>query len=320
MRPRTQVKQLEQALLQAQRANQAHDAAAAPALQQLEQAQLQLQSQAAIFDQLCARREKLKQKNLGLKAELATAARDREAGAAAREALAHELDAALRARVAAEVAAEEARAAADADRRGKNEADGACAAAAAAAAARIAAAAAEVKSLKQELAQAVEARDAAQSMLSSINDRCFELMQQCRHLTQLQRDADARAEASQSQLTNMTHDFECRFESTVLDLQQEETRASEEEAARRRLERRVHDLEQRLRAADAAGEVARQQVVQQQALQLEVEKQQGKLVKQAAELRLARDEVAAYASVDTRALIMPTAAADNVAAGSVVGL
>jgi len=282
-----QVQQLEQALLQAQSANQQHDAAAARTLLQLEQAQLQLQSQAAILDQLSARRERLKQKNIRLKAELAAAAHDREAGAAARQALAHELDAALRARVVADAAAAEARAAAEAARREKSEAEGACAAAAATAAARSSAAAAEAKSLKEELEQAVEARDTAQSMLSSINDRCFELMQQCRHLTQLQRDAE-------SQLANVTRDFECRFESTVLDLEQEETRASEEEAARCKLELRVHDLEQRLRAADAAGEVARQQLVQQRALQLQVEKQQGKAVKHAAELRLARDEVRVF--------------------------
>jgi hypothetical protein len=130
-------------------------------------------------------------------------------------------------------------------------------------------------------------------MLSAINDRCFELMQQCRHLTQAQRDADVRAEAAQSQLLEATRDFDSRLEATVLDLQQEETRACEEEAARCKLDLRAHDLEQRLRAADAAAHVAQQRLSQQLKQQLDFEKQQGKMAKQAAELRLAKDEVRA---------------------------
>jgi hypothetical protein len=277
-----QVKELEHALARAQSAGQELDAAAAPALEQLRQAQLQLQSQTAIFDQLCSRREKLKQKNIRLKSDLAAAASERSA-------LAHELDAAIRARAAAEEAAADARAAADAARREKCDADGAVSSAAA----KSAASAAEVKSLRLELEQAVEARESAQGMLSAINDRCFELMQQCRHLTQAQRDAEARAEAAQSQLLEATRDFDSRFEATVLDLQQEETRACEEEAARCKLDLRAHDLEQRLRASDAAAHVAQQRLAQQLKQQLDVEKQQSKMVKQAAELRLARDEVRA---------------------------
>lgn len=278
-----QVKQLEQALAAAQSSRNQQDAAlAAPALEQLRLAQLQLQSQAAVLDQLSARREKLKQKNAGLKSALAAAVRDRQA-------LADELDAALQSRGAAEEAAADLRAAAAAAQRERSDADSV----ASAASARSAACAAEVKQLRLELSQAVEARESAQSMLSAINERCFELMQQCRILTQVQRDADARAEAAQSQLTSASRDFDARVEACGAQLQEEETRACEEEAARCKLQLRVHDLEQRLGAAESAAADARQQLVQQHRLQLDVEKQQGKLAKQAAELRLSRDEVRA---------------------------
>jgi hypothetical protein len=269
-----QVRQLEDQLAQVQSAIRQQDAAAAAAAEQLRLAQRQLQSQAEILDQLSSRREKLKRKNASLKLELSAAAREREA-------LAQEVNTAMAARAAVEEAA------AEAARREKQGAD----AAASAAATTTASCAAEVESLRRELEQAVDARDSAQSMLSSINDRCFELMKQCRHLTQLQHDAEARAEAAQSQLTNVTRDFDSRFEATTLDLEQEATRACEEEAARCKLELRAHDLEQRLRSANAAADAARQQLAQQHVQQLDLEKQQRKVAKQAAELRLARDEV-----------------------------
>lgn len=275
-----QVKQLEEALVLAQSASQHHGDAAVPALEQLHLAQLQLQSQADVLDKLSARRDKLKRKNASLKIELVAAAREREA-------LVQQVDSAVAARAAAEEAVADARAVADAARREKQDGDGAVSAAAA----RSASCAAEVKSLRHELQQAEDARDSAQSMLSAINDRCFELMQQCRHLTQLQHEADARADAAQSQLADVTRDFDSRLEATSLDLQQEETRACEEEAARCKLELRAHDLAQRLRAAEAALDVARQQSDLQHVRQHDFEKLHGKMAKQAAELRLARDEV-----------------------------
>ncbi len=195
--------------------------------------------------------------------------------------MAQEVDSATRARAAAEEAA------ADAARREAQSADAAVSSATAASTSCIA----EVKSLRHELDQAVEARNCAQSMLSAINDRCFELMQQCRHLAQLQHDAEARAQAAHSQLANVTREFDSRFEATTLDLEQEATRACEEEAARCKLELRVHDLEQRLSSAQAAADIAQQQLAQQSRHQLDLEKLQGKAAKQAAELRLARDEV-----------------------------
>jgi hypothetical protein len=287
-----QVKELETALARSHTSLQEQDAATAPALQQLQQAQLQLKSHASIFDQLSARRDRLKHKNSRLKCDLAAAVSERDA-------LVLQLDVARRERAAADEAAAHARAQAEAARREKTDAD----AAAAAAAARNTAHAAEVMSLRLELQQAVEARESAQSMLSAINDRCFELMQQCRRLAQLQRDAEVRAEAAQSQLLEATRDFDSRFEATALDLQQEETRACEEEAARCKLDVRAHELEQQLRCAEAAAEDAQQKLAQQSRMQLDWEKQQGKMVRQAAELRLARDEVTAcciFASVCER--------------------
>ena len=268
-----QVKELEQALALAQTTHAEQDAAAAPALQQL-------QSQAGTIEQLSHRRDKLKRKNSHLKSELAAAV-------SSRDELARELDTAVRARAVADEAAADARAIADAARREKSMADGL----ASAADARSAASIAEVKSVRHELEQAVEARDSTQRMLSSINDRCFELMQQCRHLTQQLRDTEARADAAHSELLEATRDFDCRLEATVVDLQHEETRACEEEAARCKLDLRAHDLEQRLRSAEAAAEIARERLAEQLRQQLDVEKQQGKMVRQAAELRLARDEV-----------------------------
>ncbi len=268
-----QVKELEQALALAQTTRDEQDAAAAPALQQL-------QSQASAIEQLSHRRDKLKRKHSQLKSELAAAV-------SSRDELARELDAAVRARAVADEAAADARATADAARREQSTADGL----AAAADARSAASSAEVKSVRLELEQAVEARDSTQRMLSSINDRCFELMQQCRHLTQQLRDTEARADAAQSQLLEATRDFDSRLEATVVDLHHEETRACEEEAARCKLDLRAHELEQRLHSAEAAAEIARERLAEQLRQQLDAEKQQGKMVRQAAELRLARDEV-----------------------------
>jgi DNA repair exonuclease SbcCD ATPase subunit len=275
-----QVKQLEQALAAAQSPGQQRDSTADDCVEQLRHAQQQLQSHASALHKLSARREKLKQKNAALKSSLAAAVHDRHT-------LADELDAVVRARGAAEEVASELRAAVAAAQRERSDADSV----ASAASARSTACAAEVKSLRLELSQAVEARDSSQSMLSAINERCFELMQQCRHLTQLQRDADTRAEAAELQLASAARDFDARVEECGEQLQQEATRVCEEEAARCKLQLRVHDLEQQLRAAESAAEVCRQQLVLHHRLQLDVEKQQGKLAKQAAELRLSRDEV-----------------------------
>jgi hypothetical protein len=157
--------------------------------------------------------------------------------------------------------------------------------------------------LRQELAQAIEARESAQSMLSAINDRCFELMQQCRHLTQLLRDAEARAEAARAQQTSASGDLDSRLQAAAEQLQAEETRSCEEEAARCKAELRAHDLEQRLRTSEAAVEALKRELTLHQKQQLDFEKRQSKMIKRAAELRLARDEVGTSSLIYVRCCV-----------------